>query len=1038
MMSKNLSRYYIVEKLGGGGPGKASCRLALGIAFTFFLAECGRTGPPFSPEESLKRFRLPPGFRIELVAAEPDVVDPVAMAFDERGRLFVVEMNEYPLSADPLGKIKLLEDEDGDGRFEKSTVFVEGLHFAHGVLPWKDGILVTSAPDILYFADTDGDNRADLRRVILTGFARVNPQLRVNAPTYGMDNWIYAAYPKFGAGNRFQQFSDFGRPIHFPDHAEVPPVDAFTRGTDIRFQLDPPRLEGISGNSQFGLAFSDRGHRFTSWNSKHIQHVVIESRYLSRNPYLAVPSPAHSPSDHGDAAEVYPLQENPTVRRIRPLVHIGGLGHFTSACGHSIYTGGNFPPEYAGAYFVCEPVANLVHRDRLIPQGATFVARRGHEKAEFLASEDGWFLPVFTATGPDGALYVVDFHRKVVEHPEWIRKDLMNDQELFSTGKDRGRIYRIVHESSRRVPRPRLDQASTAELVEQLSNRNRWWRITAQRLLVERRDPEAVARLEDLIRNGPSPAGRSHALWTLEGLGKLSIQPILDSLDDASPAVREQAIRLAEKYLSDARVVKKLFQKTADPDGRVLFQLACTLGGLPSRQSFAALQQIVARRLDDPWLQIAALTSASDNARQWFRAVLSRPSFLKAPAEGRITFLQRVVSIIGARQKAHEFGEVLGLVARSLRAEPAAWQAAALEGLAQGMKRGSKSRMRLSSTGQHILLELVETPALSPAALEVATRVRLQDSPQLLALLKKASQVAPHPETALPLRVRATRILGLDATGVTLPLLAKLATPQQPEEIQVAAAKSLLAVSDPRSSEILLQAWSGQTAVVRETVLAGFFNQPRRLAVFLDAVENDRIPAWSLSRLTQEHLMRFEDPQVRQRTERLFAATSTDRTEILEKYRSAAQNRGQADQGVEVFKKHCSQCHRVGETGVNVGPNLLSLAHWPKEQFLENILNPNGNIVPGYEEYMIETQDGRIITGVMAEQSATTVTLRRGHGAQDTVLRSTIAGLRPLTVSAMPEDLERTINVDQMADLLEYLKTMQGPPPGTGQVHGHY
>ena len=1019
-------------------PIKASRAFAVGFALTIFLSGCGRSGPPFTPEESLKMFRLPRGFRIELVAAEPDVVDPVAMAFDERGRLFVVEMNEYPLSTHPLGKIKLLEDQDGDGRFEKSTVFVEGLHFAHGVLPWKGGILVTSAPEILYFADTDGDNRADLRRVILTGFARVNPQLRVNAPTYEMDNWIYAAYPKFGAARLFEQFSDFGQPIRFPDHAEIPPVDVFSRGMDIRFKLDPPGLEGISGNSEFGLAFNARGHRFTSWNDKHIRHVVIETQYLSRNPYLAVPSPMQSPSDHGDAATVYPISENPFLRQTHRPAEMGGLANFTAACGQSIYTGGNFPPEYEGSYFVCDPVWNLVHRDRLIPEGATFVARRGNEKSEFLASRDSWFLPVFTTSGPDGALYVVDYHRKVVEHPEWLPKDLMNDQENFYAGKDRGRIYRIVHESSGRVPRPSLDQASTPELVEQLSNRNRWWRITAQRLLVEHRDLGAIPMLEELVRNSPSPAGRCHALWTLEALDGLRVQLVLHSLDDASPAVREQAIRLAEKYLSDARVVKKLLRKTADPDGRVRFQLACTLGGLPSQESFEALQQIVIRHLDDPWFQIAALTAASDNARQWFQAVLRRPSFVKAPAEARTTFLQRIASIIGARQKAHELGEVLSSVVQSLREETAAWQVATLEGLAQGMKRGSKSRMQLSSTGQKILLELAEAPSLNQAALEVATHVKLQDSPQLLALMKKASEVAPSQETELPLRVRATQILGLDATGVTLPLLAKLATPQQPEEIQVAAAKALLSVSDPRSSEILLKTWRGQTAAVRETVLAGFFNQPRRLATLLDAIETERIPAWSLSRLTREKLMRFENGKIRQRAERLFAGISSDRTAVLEKYRSAAEKRGNAGRGARVFKEQCSQCHRVGETGIKVGPNLSSLTHRPKEEMLENILDPNANIVPGYEEYMIETWDGRILTGVMADQSATTVTLRRGHGAEDTILRSTIASLRALTVSAMPEDLERTIGVDQMVDLLEYLDTMQEPPPDGGQVHGHF
>ena len=256
------------------------CRIARSwffvIAALAFLSGCKKSGPPYSPEEALKRFQLPPGFRIELVAAEPDVVSPVALAFDERGRMFVAEMPEYPISREPLGKIVVLEDVHGNGRFEKSTVFADHFHFVHGMLPWKKGLIVTSAPDIFYVADSKGGDRADVRKVLLTGFAQVNPQLRVNTPLYGMDNWIYAAYPKFGGGVRFKEFSNFGEPIHFAGHPEVPAQDIFSKGMDIRFKPDELKLEPVSGNSEFGLTFDARGHRFTSFNNKHIESVVIE------------------------------------------------------------------------------------------------------------------------------------------------------------------------------------------------------------------------------------------------------------------------------------------------------------------------------------------------------------------------------------------------------------------------------------------------------------------------------------------------------------------------------------------------------------------------------------------------------------------------------------------------------------------------------------------------------------------------------------------------------------------------------------------
>jgi putative membrane-bound dehydrogenase-like protein len=1001
---------------------------------------CRGSAPPYAPEKALKTFQLPEGFRIELVAAEPEVIDPIAMAFDERGRLFVVELRDYPISQVPLSRIKMLEDLDGDGRFERSSVFVDSLHFAHGVMPWKKGILVTCAPDILYFEDTDGDGHADVRKVILTGFAQVNPQLRVNAPTYGMDNWVYAAYPKFGKGVRLKQFSDLGTPVHFSDHPEVPPVDIFAKGMDLRFKPDQLKLEAVSGNSEFGLAFDARGHRFPSWNDKHVQHVVIENRYLSSNPDLAVESAVQLASDHGDAAAVYPITENPHLKEIRDPSDMYELGHFTSACGQSIYTAVSFPEKYQGAYFVCEPVSNMVHCDLLLPHGATFIARRALEKSEFLASKDSWFMPVFTTVGPDGALYVVDFYRKIVEHPEWIRKDLMNDQKLFYAGNDRGRIYRVVYEGAKPATVPWLHQASAAELVRHLSNPNRWWRITAQRLLVDRQDSMSIPLVQDLAHHSVLPEGRMHALWTLEGLNALDVDLMLRVLEDKSPAVREQAIRLSERYLSDSRILKKL-QIMNDPDDRVEFQLACTLGELPPTQSFDALRQIAARHMEDPWFQVAVLTSASENADRWLGAMLREPDFTRQASAGKEMFLRRIASIIGgARQKEREFNEVLAIASKARGQETAWWQAASIQGLAEGLKQRSETRVKLSASGQSLLLKLVEARSslVGAAALEVAGRVELVDSAPLRVAIRKASGVAANPNSKMESRLNAVRVLGLDPTSASLPFLEKVFSPQQPEEVQVTAARALLNLSDSRVTDVMLKNWRTYTSSVRDVVLAGFFKEPIRLVALLDAIEAGKVQAWSLSRLTQQQLTRFKDEKIRKRAESLFAGLSSDRGPVIEKYRPVLRMSGNIERGKEIYKKNCRKCHRVGDMGFDVGPNLMSITARSRGELLENILDPNANIVPGYEDYMIQTNDGRTITGVMANQSATTVTLRRGAGEEDTILRSNIADLRALTVSAMPEDLEQGLSLEQMADLLEYLKTLVGTKTTQLTAHGHF
>lgn len=587
-------------------------RLLLGILLFSPLACLQEQGPPFSPQKALQTFRLPEGFQIEVVASEPDIADPVALAFDARGRLFVLEMSDYPMEEEPRGRVKLLEDLDGDGRFNRVQVFAENLHFPTGILAWREGILVAAAPHIFHLKDTTGDGRADERRIVLTGFNPYNPQLRVNGLFYALDNWIYGAYPKVGPSRRHpEQFGQPGEPLRFPEFPQVAPLDIAALGSDFRFRPDLGKLEPASGNSQYGNTFDAQGNRFALWNSNHIRHVVLDSRYLARNPHLAVPSAMHFPSDHHDQSIVYPITENPV------FIHESQVGQFTSACGNSVYTGGRFPAPYEGAYFVCEPVHNLVHCDLLEPRGATFVARRALQEAEFLASTDSWFKPVFTTVGPDGALYLADYYRKYVEHPDYVPEGMEGEFDLRE-GEGMGRIYRIFHRDSPPEPAPPLAGASPEALVRELGHPNLWRRLTAQRLLVERRDRSPVPQLEEWALRAELPEGRFHALWTLQGLGALRPEVVLEALEDESPAVRRQAVRLAEEVLTP-EVRRKLVALAEDPDDGVIFQLACTLGGLPEAESFPPLQRIALRYLNDPWYQLAVLTSAADNAMRWFQ-----------------------------------------------------------------------------------------------------------------------------------------------------------------------------------------------------------------------------------------------------------------------------------------------------------------------------------------------------------------------------------------------------------------------------------
>lgn len=475
---------------------------------------------PLSAEASQACFEVIPGHVVELVAAEPLVFDPVAICWDDAGRLVVAEMSDYP-NGDGGGRIVTLTDADGDGSIDTRTLFAVGLPFPNGLLPWRDGLLVTAAPDILFLADRDGDGAAETREVILTGFNAGNQQLRVNGLSRGPDGWVYAANGRNGGA------------VTSPKRPDAPAVSIDRH--DLRFDPDTGAVEAVAGFSQFGLAFDARGNRFSNWNTAPIRHVVFPLDVATRHPLSAPPSDMENLEDPLQQNRVFPASASPTTFNREPT------DAFNASCGLSIDRGSLLFP--SGCAYVCEPLLNIVHRRELVPNGATFEARRpaGEETREFLASRDPWFRPVFTVTGPDGALWICDFYRRWVEHPDFVKADLREGIE-WDEGKDRGRIWRVRPTGtppSRREPdasagQQRDDPASPTVARERLASAGETLAGVAEALAAAT-DP-AVRFQVALAAERLAPAARASVLATV-----LATEPVDRWVDSAALCVAEEA-----------------------------------------------------------------------------------------------------------------------------------------------------------------------------------------------------------------------------------------------------------------------------------------------------------------------------------------------------------------------------------------------------------------------------------------------------------------------------------------------------------------
>ncbi len=971
------------------------------------------------PSQALATFQLAEGFQIELVASEPLVADPVAMEIDENGRMYVVEMHGYPLDKSGTGKIKILTDADGDGEMDHSTVFAEGLMLPTGIMRWKQGVLVTDAPHVLYLADTDQDGRADVRDTLLTGFALSNPQHNLNGPVLGLDNWIYLAHESAISTQSYRaEFGDRGGEVYYPGRRESPRLPENARGRGVRMKPDQGGLEILASNTQFGHTFDPWGHYMVVGNANHAIHQVMGAGYLQRNPHLLVSNATQSISDHGRAAEVFPITQNPQNQLLTDV------GVITSACGTTYYQGGLFPALFDSVAFVAEPVSNLIHADVLRNNGATFTASRVYPNREFLASTDAWFRPVNMYTGPDGALYVVDYYRQIIEHPEWMADEVVRSGALYN-GTDMGRIYRITPRGTHPAAWTRglpLGQRSTKELVQTLAEPNLWWRRHAQRLLLDRRATDVVPELEAMARRGTSPLGRLHALWTLEGLGSLTPQLVIAALRDAHPGVRENALQLSERFLDQEPTMSNaLLGMVNDANAKVRYQLLCTLGYLSSPAAIEARHALLFRDMEDPWVQIAALSAVPAPNENLLDKVLAQPE-----SNGRNELIERLSAILGS---AGPVSRQRAMWTRALDANTTVdWPGRILRGLALGLKNNRSALAEFSDADRELLAQsslLHPSLDLRKGAIQLLQLTGLpatagETTLAMATALARSDQARPEQ------RATAVQLLALHPDPQRAPLYQELLVPTESLIVQLAALQALAALPGVSVSRFVMERWTSLTPELRNAAISTFLGNDARVTLLLDAVEQGTIDPASIGWPRSVGLMAQKNIPLRDRARGLLTQGTKNREELASQYQSALTLAGDYTKGKAVYTASCSACHQLGGGGgMAYGPDLGTIRNRRPASILGDILNPNLSIADGYDMWSLEMNSGETHEGLIVTETTTSLTLRRYGGDETVIPRTAIKSLKALGVSVMPAGLEKQINPQQMADLLAFLKKSQ-------------
>ena len=930
-----------------------------------------------SPSESMAQVHVRDGYELELVAAEPLVMDPVAIDWGSDGRLWVAEMADYPYGVDgrPGGRIRWLVDVDGDGRYDHSQVFLDGINFPTSVMPWRNGVLVTAAPEVFFAEDTNGDGRADQRTVLFRGFMEGNQQLRVNSLRWGLDGWIYCAsgghHSGFGANNRIDGLLS---------------GESYGLGSrDFRFRPDSGAIVGLSGPSQFGRVRDDWGNWFGVQNSYPLWHYVLPDHYLQRNETVSYPDPRVQLRG----------APNPEVfmnKSVQKRYHsYEQSSRFTSACGPSIYRDVLLFPEEPGVThaFTCEPFHNVVQHHVLTDSGISFQGRRAEEDGErdFFASADRWSRPVMSRTGPDGALYVVDMYRYMIEHPDWLPPEGKEElRPFYRSGENRGRIYRIYPTGARPTSGASLAGGEPNELMNGLKSANGRVRDLAHQRIIEDQAISLLPRLNRMLREDPSARTRLQTMATLKGLGRLGESPLLAALKDSVGQVRRQAVRFSESVAQDSESLKsRLAGMANDSDLRVRLQLVFTLGELDGHEVDKALSRLARDGRAEP-LMVAAIMSS---AERHFEALLGDLLSIDEYADH--------LAKMGASSSSRF--EAIGTAVVS--SQPTPWNVLShwIDALEEGGQRWI-DRVNDSNSVDSQLLASLKERVMTATRMARAKEGDSRERAELFSLLGRIPEWREKDLAFLLSQVNA----------------------RHDKVVRRAAISNLGRFDEVAVAESILDSWRGQLPKDRIQLLDLLLSRGSWAEKLISALEVGSILTGEINASRRQRLIRYADKSIGRRALSLFQAGDTqspDQDALV--YQAALTMKGDSRLGKEHFEARCGVCHQLAGVGRAVGPDLRSLSDRSSRHLLSSILQPNLAIEPRYVGYDIVLRDGTTLYGMIERETGGGMTIRLLDGSERSVQKNAIRSLQSGNASFMPEGLAQGMSHQDMADLMAFL-----------------
>jgi putative membrane-bound dehydrogenase-like protein len=994
----------------------------------------GTQGEPFSkmqtplpPEESMKHMVVPEGFRVELFAAEPDIGGkPISMNWDERGRLWIAETYDYPNELQPAGqgrdRIRICEDTDGDWRADKFTVFAEKLSIPTSLIFSRGGVIVFDGTQTIYLKDTNGDDKADERRVLFGTWSQRDTHGGPSNMQYGLDNWIWAMQgynpSRLNVGGETHEF----------------------RQGFLRFKPDASKLEFVrsTDNNTWGLGISEEG--------------IIFGSTANRNPSVYMPIPNRYYEAVRGWAPSLVLRMisdsylfNAITDKVRQVDQHGG---YTAAAGHAIYTARNYPEDYWNRVaFVTEPTGHLVGGFVLRREGSDF---RSTNSFNLLASDDEWTAPIMAEVGPDGNVWVIDWYNYIVQHnptPQGFRTGKGAAYESDLRDKKHGRIYRIVYAGSGQDKEIRrggdkesgspsgftLAGASPQKLVETLKNDNLFWRRHAQRLLVERGNDDVVPALIELASDQSVDkiglnVGAIHAMWTLHGLGSLdgskpeATSAAVAALKHPSAGVRRNAVQVLPR---DAKSVTAILEAKllGDEDPQVRLMALLALADQPATAEAGAAIVAVAsdsRNSSDTWLFDAMTCAAAKNCEHFLHSLssASQPS-------AKLLALARTVADHHARGAPNE--TVGALIAGLAEAPPESVESVA-QGLSKGWPKAQPPALndKLEESLDRLLARVPRERRGAVIQLAIgwgSQRFQEYAAESARALLAQVEDKSRSSEQ----RIAAARdLVGQQpANKETIASLLNLVTPQAPPDVAEGILRALAASQATDAGGLIVARLADLSPSARTTALGVLLARPQWTQALLDSAEQGGVQLAELSLDQKQALAEHPDRGVRRRAQRLLsrggALPDPDRQKVLDELLPITKVAGDAEAGKTVYKNQCAKCHVHSGEGTRIGPDLTGMAVHPKSELLVNILDPSRAVEGNFRVYTVTSTDGTVLTGLLASESRTAIEIFDAEGKKHTLLREDVEDLKAGTKSLMPDGFEKQVSQKDLGDLLEFL-----------------